>query len=74
MKRNIETSDLTLAAFLKLNGFKLDYIEKRGKQSYFCFVDVLNQKLEEFNAGKSLVEPMAYDEAFKALAASIKRN
>lgn len=73
MTRNIETSDIVLAAMLKVKGQKLDKIEKQGNRGIFCFSDVDDAMLEEFDLGKSLVEPVAFNNAIKALTTATRR-
>jgi hypothetical protein len=73
MRQNVETSDIVLAATLKVKGFRLDRIERDGKRGIFCFSDVDNSALQEFNLGQSLVEPVALNNAVKALTTATKR-
>lgn len=73
MKKNIETSDIVLAATLKVNGQKLDRIEKQGNRGIFCFSDVDEALLNEFDLGKSLVEPVSFNNAIKALTTATRR-
>ncbi len=73
MKRHIETSDIVLAASLKVKGFKLDRIEKQGNRGIFCFADVDDEVLNEFDLGKSLVEPVSFNNAIKALTTATRR-
>jgi len=73
MKQHLETSDIVLAAALKVKGFKLDKIEKDGKRGIFCFADVDTEYLTEFNLGQALVEPVALNNAVKALTTATKR-
>lgn len=73
MKQDCETSDIVLAAMLKVKGFRLDRIEKSGKRGIFCFADVDNAELTQFNLGQSLVEPVALNNAVKALTTATKR-
>jgi hypothetical protein len=73
MKQHVETSDIVLAATLKVQGFKLDRIEKDGKRGIFCFADVETAKLNEFNLGQTLVEPVTLNNAIKALTTATKR-
>jgi hypothetical protein len=72
-KRHIETSDIVLAASLKIKGFKLDKIEKQGNRGVFCFADVEDKVLEEFDLGKCLVEPVSFNNAIKALTTATRR-
>ena len=73
MKRDIETSDIILAATLRVKGQKLDRIEKQGNRGIFCFSDVDEVMLTEFDLGKSLVEPVSFNNAIKALTTATRR-
>jgi hypothetical protein len=73
MKQHVETSDIVLAAMLKVKGYRLDRIEKDGKRGIFCFADVEETELTQFNLGQALVEPVALNNAVKALTTATKR-
>lgn len=73
MKKHIETSDIVLAATLKVKGQKLDRIDKQGNRGIFCFSDVDEAMLQEFDLGKSMVEPVAFNNAIKALTTATRR-
>ncbi len=73
-KRHIETSDIVLAASLKVKGYKLDRIEKQGNRGVFCFADVDESVLTEFDLGKALVEPISFNNAIKALTTATRRT
>lgn len=73
MKRHIETSDIVLAASLRVKGFKLDRIEKQGNRGIFCFADVDDAVLNEFDLGKTMVEPVSFNNAIKALTTATRR-
>ncbi len=73
MKRNIETSDIVLAATLKVYGYKLDRIEKQGNRGIFCFSEVDEALLSDFDLGKSQVEPVAFNNSIKALTTAVRR-
>lgn len=72
-QKHIETSDIVLAATLKVRGFTLDRIEKQGNRGVFCFSDVDSEVLEEFDLGKSMVEPISFNNAIKALTTATRR-
>ena len=72
-KRHIETSDIVLAAALKVKGYYLDRIEKQGNRGIFCFADVDVTVLSEFDLGKCLVEPQSFNNAIKALTTATRR-
>lgn len=73
MKRHIETSDIVLAAMLKVQGYSLDKIEKQGTRGIFCFPDVDEATLQDFDLGKSMVEPVSFNNAIKALTTATRR-
>ena len=73
MTRNIETSDIVLAATLKVKGQKLDKIDKQGNRGIFCFSDVDETMLQDFDLGNSKVEPIAFNNAIKALTTATRR-
>jgi hypothetical protein len=73
MRQNIETSDIVLAATLKVMGQKLDRIDKQGNRGTFCFSDVEDSLLQDFDLGNSLVEPIAFNNAIKALTTATRR-
>jgi hypothetical protein len=73
MKQYVETSDIVLAATLKVKGFRLEKIEKEGRRGIFCFADVDTKILTEYNLGQVLVEPVALNNAVKALTTATKR-
>jgi hypothetical protein len=72
-KRHIESSDIVLAAALKVKGYKLDRIDKQGNRGIFCFADVDTEVLAEFDLGKCLVEPISFNNAIKALTTATRR-
>lgn len=71
--RFCETSDIVLAATLKVKGYKLDKIEKHGNRGVFCFSDVDAETLTDFDLGKTLVEPNTFNNAIKALTTATRR-
>jgi hypothetical protein len=73
MARHIETSDIVLAATLKVMGQKLDKIEKQGNRGIFCFSDVDEALLTQFDLGQALVEPVTFNNAIKALTTATRR-
>jgi hypothetical protein len=71
--RNIETSDIVLAAVLKVKGYRLESIQKDGRKGIFAFADVDDLVMNEFNLGQSAVEPVAFNNAVRALTTAAKR-
>jgi hypothetical protein len=73
MKKTIDTQDIVLAAALKVKGFKLDHIEKVGNKGIFFFNEVDDEVIKEYDLGKLLVEPVAFNSAIKALTTASRR-
>jgi hypothetical protein len=71
---NFDTQDIILAATLKVYGFKLDRIEKSGNKGTFFFDDVDNNVVTEFDTGNCKVEPVAFNNAVKALTTATRRQ
>lgn len=71
--QNVETTDIVLAATLKVKGYKLVQIDKRGNRGTFCFADVHTDVLHEFDLGHSTVEPISFNNAIKALTSATRR-
>lgn len=72
------TSDIVLAATLKMNGASLDHISitslpSGAKRGVFHFVSVDDNDLVAFDAGRFSVEPIAFNSEVRALNAAIKR-
>lgn len=70
---DLETSDIVLAATLKVEGYTLDRIEKTGNRGVFCFRNVDPDVLTDFDLGKCLVEPLEFNNAVKALTTATRR-
>ena len=73
MKKTIDTQDIVLAAALKVKGYKLDHIEKVGNKGIFFFNDVDDEVVKDYDLGKLLVEPVAFNSAIKALTTASRR-
>ena len=71
---NFDTQDIILAATLKVNGYKLDRIEKTGNKGTFFFEDVDSSIVSEFDTGNCKVEPVAFNNAVKALTTATRRQ
>jgi hypothetical protein len=72
-RQTISTSDIVLAATLKVKGFVLNRIEKNGNKGIFIFDDVEVGVIEDYDLGKCLVEPIAFNNAIKALTTATRR-
>lgn len=67
------TTDIVLAAYLKVKGFRIQKIDKSGTMGTFYFDGVDDDVLNEFHLGQSLVEPVAFNNAVKFLTTSVRR-
>lgn len=72
--KTFDTQDIVLAATLKVYGFKLDRIEKSGNKGTFFFTDVDSAVVTEFDTGNTKVEPVAFNNAIKALTTATRRQ
>ncbi len=72
-RQSISTSDIVLAATLKVKGFVLNRIEKNGNKGIFIFDDVDVSVVEDYDLGKCLVEPISFNNAIKALTTATRR-
>ena len=68
-----KTTDIILAAVLKLNGFEMTRIDRNGNKGTFVFADVSNDIISEFDLGKTRVEPVTFNNAIKQLTTSVRR-
>ena len=70
---SVNTSDISLAAALRVCGYTLNRIEKEDKRGIFVFNDVDVEIVEKYNLGPLLVEPNAFHSAVKFLTVAVKR-
>ena len=69
-----KTSDIVLAASLKVNGYELESIELVGNKGIFVFNDVSSEFLLDFDLGKIRVEPVIFNNMIKQLTTSVRRK
>lgn len=74
MHTTFNTQDIVLAATLKVYGFKLDRIEKTGNKGTFFFDNVEKSIVADFDTGNCKVEPVAFNNAIKALTTATRRQ
>jgi hypothetical protein len=72
-KIRIETSDICLAASLRVYGYTLQEILKEERRGIFVFVEVDDDIVSKYNLGQLLVEPNAFHAAVKFLTMAVKR-
>lgn len=73
---NIEqykTSDILLAACLRVQGYQLSNIELVGSKGTFVFCNVDQSYINEFNLGNCLIEPVTFNNTVKQLTTSVRR-
>ena len=74
MSKLFDTQDIVLAATLKVYGYKLDRIEKTGNKGTFFFENVESVVVTDFDTGNCKVEPIAFNNAIKALTTATRRQ
>ena len=73
MHTKFETTDIILAAVLKLKGYEMANIIRNGSKGTFVFKNVDKETILEFDLGKVLVEPINFNNAIKQLTTSVRR-
>lgn len=68
-----QTTDIVLAAALKVCGFHLDHIEKNGNKGTFFFTDVDQNVISQFDLRQLEVEPQDFNHAIKSLTTACRR-
>lgn len=69
----VETTDICLAASLRLHGYPLDSIRREDRRGTFVFLDVDVDLVTKYTLGQLLVEPNAFNGAIKFLTMAVKR-
>lgn len=73
MTEDFGTTDIVLAACLKVHGHRLISIEKNGNKGTFFFADVPDELVSDYDLGNFRVEPIAFNNAIKALTTAARR-
>lgn len=68
-----KTTDIVLAASLRVHNFKMNSIEIAGSRGTFVFDDVDQEFLIQYDLSKCAVEPVAFNNAIKQLTTSVRR-
>ena len=69
----IETTDITMAAYLKAQGAELSKISLQGTRGLFIFENVDKDIVTAFDTGHALIEPVLFHTMLKQLATACKR-
>jgi len=67
------TSDIVLAACLRLNEVEMVNIEVAGNKGTFVFANVDVEFVNDYDLGRCQVEPVAFNNMIKQLTTSVKR-
>ena len=70
---NYKTTDIILTAALKQHGYEMTNIEINGSKGTFCFEEVDQEFLNDFDLGKCRVEPVSFNNTIKQLTTSVRR-
>lgn len=73
MKTEYKTTDIVLAASLRVHGYKMNSIEVLGSRGTFVFENVDQDFLLQYDLSKCAVEPVAFNNAIKQLTTSVRR-
>jgi len=68
-----KTTDIILAACLRLSGNEMTRIDLKGSKGTFCFDAVDDDLIMDYDLGKCLVEPVAFNNMIKQLTTSVRR-
>lgn len=69
-----KTTDIVLAAFLKISGCQMTGIEKQGQKGTFVFDSVEDELIVAYDLGKAQVEPVTFNNTIKQLTTSVRRT
>ena len=68
-----KTSDIILAAVIRLDGYPLVTIETQGNKGTFVFEDIDECIIQAYDLGQCSVEPVAFNGMIKQLTTSVRR-
>jgi hypothetical protein len=68
------TTDIVLAACLKMSGHAMDSIEVEGRRGTFVFINVPGEFIKDFNCGKIQVDPVSFHSMLRQLSTSVNRH
>ena len=71
--KQYQTTDIILAACLCLNDVEMTEIQVSGTKGTFCFNDVDEEFISQYDLGKLKVEPVAFNNKIKQLTTSVRR-
>jgi hypothetical protein len=68
-----KTTDIILAASLRVHGVEMLEIEKQGNKGTFVFKNVDEDFIRDYDLGKCTVEPVSFNNHIKQLTTSVRR-
>ena len=68
-----KTTDIILAACLRLEGFAMAKIEISGNKGTFVFEDIDQDFINTYDLGQCRVEPVTFNNMIKQLTTSVRR-
>jgi hypothetical protein len=69
----LSTTDIILAAYLKVQGYRMVELARNGNKGTFIFADIPDEIINEYDLGSSRVEPKALNYEIKALTTAARR-
>ena len=67
------TTDIILAACLRLEGFAMESIDIAGNKGTFVFESVDQDFINSYDLGQTQVEPVTFNNMIKQLTTSVRR-
>lgn len=69
----LSTTDIILAAYLKVQGYRMVELARNGNKGTFIFADIPDEIINEYDLGSARVEPKALNYEIKALTTAARR-
>ena len=73
MDNDFRTTDIVLAASLRVHSYNMTSIERSGNKGTFIFENVDDDFIQKFDLGNISVEPVTFNNAIKQLTTSVRR-
>jgi hypothetical protein len=73
MKMEYKTTDIILAAVLRLQCYQMNRIDITGNMGTFVFDPIPDEVIMDYDLGNVLVEPTSFNAMIKQLTTSVRR-
>lgn len=73
MIQNYKTTDIVLAAYLRLNNCSMSGIDKTKQRGTFVFDEVSDDLIKNYDLGQACVEPITFNNMIKVLTTAVRR-